>query len=399
MTNFESDLEAHTSDLAAGLLYALAGMEMQDALPRDQRGDGITRQRLYKVLGNMVWDWNWLSAGAGNGSVRLSRFPAFRWLPNRYGGLGVVSPCDNYTLPRWIGTIDFEHLPKCGPFGLWGIGYIPETDRFTFPDCISFEQETKANIEEIDRRYWRILASRYSQLAAEKDAIKILDALASCKTNTAAFHSLWVQLCFWRDGVTKVGQMLSNSSALFGCAAECKSLRKRLEEANGAAANFSRKIRYTRDRSEYLAKAESVFKTTELRNLCPALNQTETCRFAGYLGALSSWEDLIQPLDLLVRAYTRAVASSIHFGPATSEIDQDDVARATAACGRVLSAGDLPTAEVVARLGPEDRRSVGGLICHFARALEDKFAAEFHLPLLEHNRHCETFFAEWYPWA
>src|ERR1039458_6579035 len=171
------------SEEKTALLFSLAGVAIQQV-----RGtDNISGRRLFKVLANCVWDWSWIPI-ASKQQFLVSEVADLVWVPHRFGALGLVKPTIRYVdIPLQYGL--FAHpneLLQCGQYAKYNIASFTDAKgkpRLRFPAFISFEQQKHAGVNDIDLHSWPQLTGFYGTLEDET-----LDALASCRTETAAVH-------------------------------------------------------------------------------------------------------------------------------------------------------------------------------------------------------------------
>ena len=390
-------------DLKAGFLYSLLGSAVQRVLIEkhpEMLGRGISRQRLYKVLANVIWDWNWLVSEGGPDGVQLNPSPIFKWLPNRFGAVGVVAPSLEYTVPRWIGTVDFEHLPRCGAFGRFGPTVVAAdhnpSARFGFPEFISYPEREKAPVDPRDQHYWELLATLYGK-CAEEFGVETMDALASCKTATSAFHSLWVQVVYWRESCLTIASVLKNGVDPATNVEERTRVESAVNDAGAAAANFSRKIRYWKDHSVYLGRVAPIFSASELARVAPTVRQLRDCPYAERLDRICTLEDYIQSATLLIKSG----CVTLGYGRSQSDFTRpspERVDRAFRICELVVGRAIGPPDKEAQTLFNAQGTDISLIISELVQFLEERFEGQIGLRLLEHDPHCESFLRDHYPW-
>jgi hypothetical protein len=278
------------------LLFSLAGVAIQQA----RRTDSVSSRRLFKVLANCVWDWSWIPI-ASKQQFLVSEVADLVWVPHRFGALGLVKPTIKYLgIPLQYGL--FAHpaqLIGCGVYAKYNIASFSDPQgrpRVRFPAFISFEQQKHAGVNDIDLHFWPQLAGFYGALEDET-----LDALASCRTETAVVHSLWAQIVLWREDVSVMARILQDFPPDTRTPLQKSDLNEATLQATAAASQFGKKATYWRRRDEVLSKVHAHAPHFELGTYVPTITANPKCQFAPKIKAFLALEPTIGAANLLVQ--------------------------------------------------------------------------------------------------
>jgi hypothetical protein len=277
------------------IFLALAGISIQ----RKQGSGPVFSRRLFKVLANCIWDWAFLPH-VSEGRIRVGNPGDLVWVPYRYGSLGHIMPTICYDGIELLDGL-FAHpidLFRCPQYSKYGIEVVTGQNgkpALQFPQFISFKDQTHSGVQHVDLNFWNEAVSFY---AGQPD--EVLDALASCRTETATSLNLWTQLMFWKEDTLKAAQLLRDAASF-----EAEPVRGRLQriasDAFGAASQFSTKVGYWQTRDQVVLKASSKADRSEIAEFIPILSVRPGCPAAARLPVLLGFEGYVRNCDNIVR--------------------------------------------------------------------------------------------------
>jgi hypothetical protein len=311
----ETPRERSTRDEQCAFLLALTGKQIQKADPGSR--DAVAKRRLFKVLANCIWDWASMPRLGNPSPFDVRSLEGLMWIPHRFGALGVVSPALEYDVDREHGLwVQPENLFACGIFATYGVKVLdpPDHPRFGFPKDIPYAIREASGLESREWYYWERLAELYAPLSDEA-----LDGLASCRTATAAFHSLWIQLIVWCEDVSLVAEVIESARGEL-TQKQLELIEKRIGYAAAAASNFSIKASYWRKRRDIAREAARVFEGTEFEGHLPSAIEIPDCPFASHLDALLNLEAVVHSVSVLFEG----PCNSIDLGPRKGKISFED---------------------------------------------------------------------------
>jgi hypothetical protein len=395
--------EPHEIDEQTALLFAITGRVIQEEASRgllnDQRGSALVPyQRLYKVLANVIWDWYWLPKSLFSDHRLFLPIPALRWTPHRFGALGLISPLLDYPVRRRHGWVDFADLIRCGIFKRYKIQFDPARGAFAFPPVPAELRAGGAIKDETDRHRWETLSRIYA-LCGQEFNVETLDALASCRTGTAAFHSLWVQVIVWKQACRDLAALLRDSVDPFSDNEDRWHIEDFLEREAAAAANFSRKIRYWNQMADYFSRVAPIFADSEFKG-APTRLQSESCRWAGMVDAIRPFEKILESADKVVRGASESLGFrplALRDAPTVPAVTPTEAAVADENLRR-LTGGPVTSLDEISKTWFRLQRSeVALLIERHMQIVDDMFRTSTGLDLPDYGTHISRFAREYYP--
>ncbi|MEI9972528.1 MAG: hypothetical protein WDO73_11015 [Ignavibacteriota bacterium] len=366
------------------VFLALAGIGIQ----RKQGSGPVSSRRLYKVLANCIWDWAFLP-DASQGKIRVGNPGDLVWVPYRYGSLGHVMPTICY---KDIELLDglFVHpvdLFRCPQYSKYGIKVVTGQNgrpALQFPNFLPFKEQTHSGVQHVDLNFWNEAVSFYARQPDD-----VLDALASCRTETATSLNLWTQLMFWKEDTLKAAQLLRDTPNF-----EVEPVRNRLQrissDAFGAASQFSIKAAYWRTRDHVVLQATSGVEPSEIGEFVPIRSVRSGCPAAARLPVLLGMEDCVRSCNNIVRFLFGRLAI---VNP-TFDIEQAE--QALEAVSKVLPE-KLPFQPFAVLAYQKNSKAIGQYVEDLVRLFCDYTSLLLDLGLYERRLHFREFVKYHYP--
>lgn len=194
-------------------LINLTGWAAQDALGVSD--SGVSTRKFYKILANIIWDVHSISA-SDQKEYTIYGVGDLKWVPHRFGALGLIKPSVEYDRPITIQHGIFANLvallETCSAYQHYGFRGV-RTDRnqrhLLFPVGMSYRTRAKAAGDLAEIHLWDQLARFYAAVSDED-----LNCLASCRTAQAAVLNLAVQLVVYRVAFALLAERIRSDQGI-----------------------------------------------------------------------------------------------------------------------------------------------------------------------------------------
>jgi hypothetical protein len=229
---------------------------------------GVSTKQFYKVLANAIWDWHWLvSTRPNNGNVL--GIGDLTWTPHRFGALGMVVPSIKYTHSvlthgYFVDYMDLFQSKLYSRFGFRGVREQGQDRYILFGvSPIPVEVIKKFSFTVDEAILWRQLIECYASQSAD-----VLNACASCRNHTTAFHSLWFQFVVWRRNMTVLMTRLRDTQV-----ARSNESDRLIKSAQFSVKQLQVKLKYYENRELHISAIRAAAEYTELGTQLPFLNE------------------------------------------------------------------------------------------------------------------------------
>lgn len=256
------------------LLINLAGVTAQKTLAAFDQG--VSTRRFYKILANAIYDWHWLSFNHKDVFV-FNGIGNLVWTPHRFGSLGQVKPAIEYEGEdiklhhgQFANMADLFKSKIYNSYGYRGTTGTLGQHYFLFPAFISYDALTKSRVEPQEQHFWEELVKIYSSLSDSS-----LDAMASCRTKTAGFHSLWIQFVMWKRYMGTAIDMLNTQNPMSYDSDTRQRLMENIESARACIRQIFLKIKYQSNIQEHIDGVKKSATYTELSSYLPCVDELE----------------------------------------------------------------------------------------------------------------------------
>lgn len=232
---------------------------------------GVSAMKLYKVLANAIWDWHWL-ADSNKGNSAILGIGDLKWVPHRFGSLGQVAPqlkYPNISLRHgYFATFAELYQSKLySQFGFRGARVVGSDTHFFFSKQPLTVQQVKKQALTIEEwLYWAQIIECYS-----RQTLETLNAMASCRNDTAFFHNLWIQYVVWKRNAGVLMARLRDQEI-----GTIRDVDELISSASASIAQLRLKSNYYRDREKYVALVREAASYTEFSTSVPFLREGTT---------------------------------------------------------------------------------------------------------------------------
>lgn len=266
LTNLTSK-ERFSLEERTACLVNFTGVCSQEVLKADTTG--VPKRKFYKILANVILDWNWLSSSNPK-KFNFSGVGALVWIPNRFGGIGQILSHIEYTeIKKVFGLFPdmIELFGGLSQYSKFGGRFDSENQNFHFPACIPYDKIIKSSIKGQEQHFWKIITESYAPLDDPT-----LDALASCRNTSISAHVLWTQFVFWKRFTGKALDILRQEEIESLSVVELNKLKQYIDSANKSISYINRVLNLRSNIESYINYLRNSSKNNELYGIIPCTN-------------------------------------------------------------------------------------------------------------------------------
>lgn len=292
--NKSSNTEKHKllQEERTALFINLAGVYAQQEL--SSTDEGISSNKLLKILANAILDWHWLSKQHPT-KFQFHGIGELKWVPVRGGATSLVTPGIDYAGIKlhhgyFANPVDLFNLSL--EYRKYGFKGIIGKNNFLFPPFIQFETLEKSLLEKHEIHYWEILIKAYAGL---NDSA--LNALASCRNNLTSVLCIWTQFALWKRYMEIAVDILRQETIDLLDVSKKEKISGRFQDAGKCIEHVFSLINYKDEVLKFRKQIEKRSENTELHFLIPQLEEQDSSLWSDKYEEIKKLSYLLKDLN------------------------------------------------------------------------------------------------------
>lgn len=372
----------------------LAGIHTQEILGLAEKG--VSTRKLYKVLANAITDWHWLSFRSPN-KFAFEGIGWLVWVPHRFGALGLVASNLEYSSQVTLHSGVFPNIVDLftsgiyAKYGFRGVRREGDERHLLFAPYMPFDLLQKSRTGPQERHFWPKLVQLYAGLDDTA-----LDALSSCRNESASAHSLWIQLVSWRRHMGTVLDFIQKKGTVNLRDKDKASLRDHLRNARACVKQFAVKLGYRNEIAKYIEAIKERAANTEFAEEMPCLDELPT--ISSQIGA--KYEVLAGLAESIyaLHGVCGELRKLIDLDHTNEQPDKISLEKNLLVMGEFIESADLlDLRRWLVLLMHRNEREMARLCSELVDTAFDCFEGKLGLRILRPTPHYKAFLTDYYP--